>query len=92
MPVPPALDPAALADARYSLAFTTDAGEVLVHFDPARRLGATFIAAAATWSTCWPLSFPEFVGGLARLRIREAPGFDAWAAACDPTGTASRTQ
>lgn len=92
MPVPPALDPAALADGRYCLAFDTDRGEVLAHYDPARHLGATFTAAAATWSTWWPLTFDQFVGGLARLRIREAPGFDAWAAACDPTGTASRTQ
>lgn len=92
MPIPPALDPATLADARYSLAVATDRGEVLAHYDPARQLGAAFTAAAATWSTWWPLTFDQFVGGLARLRIREAPGFAAWAAACDPAGTASRTQ
>lgn len=89
MPIPPALDPATLSDARYSLAIDTDRGEVLVHFDPERRIGACFTAATATWSTWWPLTFDQFLGGLARFRIREAQGFTAWAAACDPSGTAT---
>jgi hypothetical protein len=92
MPIPPALDPAILADGRFTLLLDGEHGEALLHFDPERRIGASFIAAAGVWSTWWPLSFDQFVAGVARLNPRGSPGFDEWAAACTGTGSSSCMQ
>jgi hypothetical protein len=92
MPIPPALDPATLTDGRFTLRVESDYGEALLHFDAERRIGASFVAAAGMWSMWWPLSFDQFVAGVARLKPRESPGFDEWAAACTGTGSSSRMQ
>lgn len=92
MPIPPALDPGTLTDARFTMRVDGQHGQALLHYDPARRIGATFLAEACVWALWWPMSFDQFLAGIARFQPREAPGFAAWAAACDPTGTASRTQ
>jgi hypothetical protein len=92
MPIPPALDAATLADGRFTLLLDGEHGEALLHYDPERRIGASFVAAAGVWSTWWPLSFDQFVAGVARLKPRESPGFAAWAAECTATGSSSCMQ
>lgn len=84
LPAPPVLDPERLQEEAYTVRGQSNAGKVIVHYDPFRICGGVFFFAAEVWSIWGPLPFHEFVAALDSrgIQIAESDSLERWVAAC----------
>lgn len=84
VPDPPRVDPLRLQSPRYTMRGMSEAGGVLVHFDPAQHVGAVFFLAVECWAIYGPIAFEGFVQSLKdrQIVVPDSDDLATWVAAC----------